>query len=122
MVSPSSNTWTISQTEAQVRCDLLIKLCDHLGFLINFTKSDLIPMQVFDFVCSHSNLHLSKAFITQKNLAKVLSAAKQMSQVQQASTRKWQSFIGTLQAQATLIHLSRLKVRPIQFHLAQHWN
>ena len=112
----------LSQAEVQSRCDLLVKLCNHLGFLINFTKSELIPSQVFDFVGIHFNLHLGKAFITQKNLAKVLSIAKQMSQVQQASTRKWQSLIGTLQAQATLIPLDGLKVRPIQFHLSQHLN
>ena len=54
----------LSQTEAQTRCDLLIKLCNHLGFLINLTKSDLIQAQVFDFVGVHFNLCVGKAFIT----------------------------------------------------------
>ena len=80
------NDWlgdALSQAEAHSRSDLLIKLCHHLGFLINFNKSELIPMEVFDFVGIHFNLHLGKAFITEKNLAKVLT--KHMRQVQQAS-------------------------------------
>ena len=31
----------LSQQEAQTTCNLLVKLCNHLGFLINFQKSDL---------------------------------------------------------------------------------
>ena len=45
-----------------------------------------------------------------------------MSQVDQAVVQTWQSLIGTHQAQATLIHLGRLKVKPIQFHLSKFWN
>ena len=51
---------TLSQTEAQSRCDLLVKLCHHLGFFINLTKSELIPTQVFDFMGIHFNLRLAK--------------------------------------------------------------
>ena len=110
------------QKEAQARCNLLVKLCNHLGFLINFQKSDLKPTQIFNFVGIHFNVCLLRAFITQKNVNKVLSATQQMSQVQQASAQKWQSLISTLQAQATLIYLGRFKVRSVQFHLSSHWN
>ena len=111
-----------SQSEAQARYNLLVKPCNHLGFLIKFNKSDLKPTQIFNFVSIHFNLQTGSASITQKNLTKVTSPATQMSQVQHAPARRWHSLIGTLQAQTTLIYLGRLKVRPIQFHLAQHWN
>ena len=78
-------------------------------------------MQVFGFVRIHFNLCLGKPFMTQKNCDKVLSVVEQMIQLDQAPARKWQSLIGTLQAQAYLILLGRLKVRPIQFHLTIRW-
>ena len=70
-----------SKIEAQAGCDHLVRLCSHLGFLINYQKSELIPTQVFDFVGIHINLHLGKAFITQKNHATVLTVVKQMSKL-----------------------------------------
>ena len=111
-----------SKSQAQARCDLLVRLRTHLGFLINFEKLELIPTQVFDFVGIHFVLRLGKAYITVKNHNKVLSAVEHMIQRDQAPSRKWQALIGTLQAQATLISLGRMKIRPIQFHLTNRWN
>ena len=100
----------------------MVRLCTHVGFLINFEKSDLVPTQKFDFVGILFDLCLGKAYIAVKNRDKVLSTVEHMIQRDQAPARKWQSLIGTLQVQATLIPLGRSKVRPIQFHLAQRWN
>ena len=68
-----------SKQEAQTRCKLLVILGSHLGFIINFQKSELKPTQVFDFVGIHFNLRLGRAYITQNNLNQVMSAAEQMS-------------------------------------------
>ena len=84
---------------------------------VNFDKSELVPTQVFDFVGMHFNLRLGMVFVTEKNLAKVFAAAKSLSQVDRAPARQWQSLVGTLQAQVTLVPLSQLKLHPIQFHL-----
>ena len=70
----------------------------------------------------HLNLCLSKIHITQKNVVKVLTIAKDLSQVNQTPVQRWQSPIGTLQAQATFIPLDRLKVRLIIFNLHCFWN
>ena len=70
----------------------------------------------------HFSLHLGRVFVTEKNLAKVVVAAGSLSQVDQAPAPQCQSLVGTLQVQVTLIPLSQLKLRPIQFHLHAHWN
>ena len=42
-------------------------------------------------------------YIKQENLVKVMTIAREQSQVDQTLAQKWQSLIGTLQVQATLI-------------------
>ena len=88
----------------------MVRLCTHLGFLINFEKSELVPTQKFDFIGIHFDLCLGIACIIVKNHDKVLSAVEHIIQRDQAPAKKWQALIGTLQAQATLIPLGRLKV------------
>ena len=66
----------------------MVDLCSHLGFQINFDESELIPTQVFDFVGMHFNLCLGMVFVTEKNLAKVVAAAKSLSRVDQAPARQ----------------------------------
>lgn len=109
------------ELEAQARSRALVHCCTELGFEINFEKSELIPTQHFDFLGSHYNLELGIVSITQKNLKKVLLAARSFVQLQTASAKKWQSVIGTLGAQDQLIPFGRFHVRPLQVCLHQHW-
>ena len=77
---------------------------------------------MFNFVGIHFNLHLGMGFVIEKSLAKVVAAAESLSQVDQSPARQWQSLLGILQAQVTLIPLSQLELHPIQFHQHAHWN
>ena len=70
----------------------------------------------------HFNLRLGMVFVIEKNLAKVVAAAESLSQVDQAPAQQWQSLVGTLQAQVTLVPLCQLKLCPIQFHLHSSWS
>ena len=54
-------------TQSKQKAHLLIRICAHLEFLIDFKKSELIPTQVFDFVGIHFNLCLDRVYITQNN-------------------------------------------------------
>ena len=95
----SLNDWlgdTQSKSQAQARCHWLVRVCTHLGFLINFDKSELVSTQVFDFVGIHFDLRLGKAFITHKNRDKVVPVVEQMIPMDQAPAKKCQSLIGTL--------------------------
>ena len=77
-----------SKSQAQARCDWLVRLCIHLGFLINFEKSELVPTQVFDFVGIHFDQCLGKAYITVKHRNQVLSVIEHMIQRDQVPARK----------------------------------
>ena len=96
------------------RSQLLVQLCAHLGFQLNHDKLELVPTEVFHFVGMNFNLCLGMVFITKKSLSRVMAAARSLSQVNQAQARQWQSLIGKLKAQASLISLSQLKL--VQFN------
>ena len=68
------------------------------------------PSRFFNFLGRNCDMHLGKVFITEKNLAK---AAGGLSQADQAPAPQWQSLVGTLQVQVTLIPLSQLKEKDV---------
>ena len=57
---------------------IVIQLVQSLGWLVNFGKSDLIPMQVFNFIDTHYNLVDYTVFPTEENLAKLKSRLSQL--------------------------------------------
>ena len=71
---------TQSKSQAQARCDWLVRLCTHLGFLIKIKKSEVVPTEMFHFIGMHFDLCLGNAYITVKNCDKVLSAVELMIQ------------------------------------------
>ena len=55
-----------------------------MRFQIDHQKSELVPTQVFNFMGMNFNLHLGMVFFMEKNLAKVVTVAGSLSQVNQA--------------------------------------
>ena len=50
-----------SKCQAPARCVWLVRLCTHLGFLINFEKSELVSTQKFNFVGINFDLRLHQS-------------------------------------------------------------
>jgi len=107
---------------ATERAHKVVQVCQSLGFLINFEKSELTPKQIFDFVGVHFNLVKGLVFPTHENLVKVCQRAQSFSGLHQASAHQWQSLIGVLGSQDKLVPLGRIHVRPLQIHLHNHWS
>ena len=107
---------------ASLRSNLLVQVCTKLGFLINLEKSDLLPAQQFDFIGMHFDLLEGRVSITSKNLSKVLETVQRFVALEKASAQQWQSLIGVVGAQATVLPFGRLRVRPLQFFLKDRWS
>ena len=80
----------------------LVALCRELGWLVNEEKSELDPKQVFNFVGYQFNLKEGKVR-------------------QVCLVRQFMSLIGLLTATEKQVHLGRLHMRPIPWHLKNNW-
>ena len=92
----------------------LVKVCQELGWLVNVEKSELEPKQVFDFVGYQFDLRSGRVRPTPdwwQNLQEKI----------QSLLRQFMSLIGLLTATEKQVHLGRLHMRPIQWHLRNNW-
>ena len=111
-----------SQSVAQDRAQALVALCDKLGFLVNFEKSDLVPSQQFDFVGVHYDLQAALVMVTVKNQGKVTTALSTILEATCPTAHMWLKLIGVLTSQELLVPFGKLHKRPIQWHLRDHWS
>jgi len=110
-----------SRVLAVQRAQYLVHLVEHLGFLINYPKSDLVPKQRFEFVGVLFDLTTGTVFPTPKNLVKLSTVVQFFLRVQEATAQQWLTLTGTLGAQEAMISYGRLHLRPLQLFLNSHW-
>jgi len=99
----------------------LTLMCQDLGLIINWEKSELEPMQVFDFVGATFDLSRFLIRPTQKHLQEVQEVANLFLGSSGQTAHSWQHLIGVLGAQERFIPFGRLHLRPLQWHLQDHW-
>ena len=99
----------------------LVKICQEQGWLLNLEKSELEPKQIFDFVGYQFDLRAGRVRPTpgwwqnlQDKLLEILSLPA-------CPVRQFMSLIGLLTATEKQVHLGRLHMRPIQWHLKNNW-
>ena len=99
----------------------LVKLVQELGWLINFQKSELIPMQKLDFLGYHFDLQRGLVFPTPKKLDWLKNQTISIRKSLVLTPRKLMSVIGTLSSIEKTVPLGRLHMRPFQWYLKSHW-
>ena len=99
----------------------LVTICQTLGWIVNVEKSELDPKQVFDFVGYQYDLKLGKVRPTQERWQTLHKKVLSLLTVTQCRVRQLMSLIGLLTATEKQVHLGRLHMRPIQWHLKNHW-
>ena len=112
--------WLVRATSHQTclqHTQTLVALCQELGWLVNKEKSELEPKQVFNFVGYQFDLREGKIRPTpdrrqtlQDKILSILSSPVCL-------VRQFMSLIGLLTATEKQVHLGRLHMRPIQWHL-----
>ena len=99
----------------------LVTLCQELGWLVNKEKSELAPKQVFNFVGYQFNLKEGKVRPTEERWQALTDKIRSMMSDPVCPVWKFMSLIGLLTATEKQVHLGRLHMRPIQWHLKNNW-
>lgn len=99
----------------------LLNLVIFLGWLPNFEKSQLVPTEKFQFLGEFYNLQLAMVYPTEQRLIKIANKLNEFQNAQAMSARQWMSLTGLLQATTSQVHLSRLRLRPLQWGLKKGW-
>ena len=98
---------------------VLIKMCQDLGWLVNLEKSELEPKQIFDFVGYQFDLRSGRVRPTPDRWQSLQDKIHLLLSLQ--PVRQFMSLIGLLTATEKQVHLGRLHMRPIQWHLKNNW-
>ena len=99
----------------------LVALCQELGWLVNKEKSELDPKQVFNFVGYQFDLKEGKVKPTPEHWQALLDKIQTILSGPVRRVRQFMSLIGLLTATEKQVHLGRLHMRPIQWHLKNNW-
>ena len=99
----------------------LVTLSQELGWLVNKEKSELAPKQVFNFVGYQFDLKEGKVRPTEERWQALTDKIRSMMSDPVCPVRKFMSLIGLLTATEKQVHLGRLHMRPIQWHLKNNW-
>ena len=99
----------------------LVALCRELGWLANKEKSELDPKQVFNFVGYQFKLGEGKVRPTPERWQTLTDKIQSILSGPVCPVRQFMSLIGLLTATEKQVHLGRLHMRPIQWHLKKKW-
>ena len=99
----------------------LVTLCQELGWLVNKEKSELAPKQVFNFVGYQFDLKEGKVRPTAERWQTLTDKIRSILSDPVCPVRQFMSLIGLLTATEKQVHLGRLHMRPIQWHLKNNW-
>ena len=92
-----------------------------LGWLVNLDKSELVPKQIFNFVGYQFDLRTGRVRPTPDRWQNLQDKILEIMSLPHCPVRQFMSLIGLLTATEKQVHLGRLHMRPIQWHLKQHW-
>ena len=116
--------WLVRATSHQAclqHTKLLIQICQDLGWLVNLEKSELEPKQVFDFVGYQFDLQSGRVRPTPERWQNLQQKILGLLSLPTCPVREFMSLIGLLTATEKQVHLGRLHMRPIQWHLKNNW-
>ena len=109
--------WARSHQTCLQHTQTLVALCQDLGWLVNMEKSELNPKQVFDLVCYQFDLKEGKVRPTLDRWQTLTTKFRELLTRPTFPVRQLMSLIGLLTASEKQVHLGRLHMRPIQWHL-----
>ena len=116
--------WLVRATSHQICLQhtlTLVALCRELGWLVNQEKSELDPKQVFNFVGYHFDIKEVKVRPTPERWQTLTDKILSILSGPVCPDRQFMSLIGLLTATEKQVHLGRLHMRPIQWHLKNNW-
>ena len=109
-----------SALQARTRADLVLQVLQHLGWVINFSKSNLVPSQ-FDFIGMQFNTCAYTVAPLPKMRVKIQNTLDHWRSHPLKSARNLHRLLGMLTFMATLVPRGRLRLRPIQWWASEVW-
>ena len=100
----------------------LVKLAERLGFVINYSKSELTPTQTPTFIGMFLDLITATVYPAQHRIQNILELLTTWLHRRSHSAKKWQVVIGHMVSLERLVPRGRLHLRPFQNILASQWN
>ena len=100
---------------------ILVKMCQDLGWLVNLDKSELEPKQVFNFVGYQFDLRSGRVRPTPDRWQSLQGKIQTLLLLPACLVRQFMSLIGLLTATEKQVHIGRLHMRPLQWHLKNNW-
>ena len=116
--------WLVRARSHQIclqHTQILVKLCQDLGWLVNMEKSELEPKQVFNFVGYQFDLRSGRVRPTPDRWQSLQEKIQTLLILPTCPVRQFMSLIGLLTATEKQVYLGRLHMRPIQWHLKNNW-
>ena len=99
----------------------LVKICQELGWLVNLKKWELEPKQIFDFVGYQFDLGACQVRQTLDRWQNLPDKILEILSLPTFPVQQFMSVIGLPTATEMQVHLGRLHMRPIQWHLKNNW-
>jgi ribonuclease HI len=100
----------------------VLQVANALGMLVNWAKSHLRPTQDLTFVGVRYMLELGLAVVPVVRIEEKLEPLlEKLLRKKWLIAAQWKSLIGTMSSMMRQIPLGRLRMRPIQWHLATRW-
>ena len=97
-------------------------MCEQFGWLVNLEKTgELEPKQVFDFVGYQFDLKSGQVWSTPEWWQNLQEKMLTLLSLPACPVQQFMSLIGLLTATEKQVHLGRLHMRPIQWHLKNNW-
>ena len=93
----------------------------NMGWLVNLEKSELEPNQIFDFVGYQFDLRAGRVRPTPDRWQNLQDKILEILSLPACPVQQFMSLIGLLTATEKQIHLDRIHMRPIQWHLKNSW-
>ena len=116
--------WLVRATSHQVclqHTQDLVKICQKLGWLVNLEKSELEPKQVFDFVGYQFDFRAGRVQPTPNQRHNLQDKIVEILSLPTCPVWQFMSLIGLLTATEKQVHLGRLHMRSILWHLKNNW-
>ena len=102
---------------------LAIAAFTHAGFLINVKKSDLVPTQDLVYIGGRFRTDLGLVFLPEDRKVAMIRVIKSFARVgSMHPARAWLQILGLMAATLSVVKLARLHMRPIQWHVKDHWS
>ena len=110
-----------STVQARTHADLVLQVLQHLGWVIIFSKSDLVPSQQFDFIGMQFNTCAYTVAPLPRMRVKIQNTLDHWRSYPLISARDLHRLLGMLTFMATLVPRGRLRLRPIQWWASEIW-